>query len=151
MLIIQKATLKDARSISYLIQKNTESNPNKYTEEQIRTWINYNTPAHIKKLLESREIYCGFKNNKLVGTIGLKNNEIVGFYVSASERNKGIGKQLFNFIENCIIEKGYHKVFLTATPSALEFYKNNGFDIITPILVTIDNVTYDEFNMMKNL
>lgn len=151
MLTIQKATTNDARRISYLIQKNTDSNPNNYTKLQIEAWKKCNTPAKIKELLKSRETFCAFYKHKLVGTIGLKSNEIVGFYISFSKRKKGIGQQLFNFIENYVIQKKIETVILTATPSALEFYKKNGFSIVKPIKVAIGDVIYQEFNMIKKL
>lgn len=151
MITIRKATAKDARKISYLIQKNTISNPNNYTQAQIQAWVQYNTPSKIKEQLKKREIYCAFEHQKLIGTIGLQVNEIVGFYISYSLRKKGIGKQLFNFIETLIVQKGFKEILLTATPSAVNFYKNNGFKIVKTITVTIGKINYEEYTMIKKL
>lgn len=151
MITIRKATVKDAQKISYLIQKNTTCNPNNYSDEQMQAWKKYNTPSKIKEQFKSREIYCAFRHNKLIGTIGLQSNEIVGFYVSYSQRGKGVGKQLFNFIQNKIINKGFNKLLLTATPSAVNFYKQNGFVLLKTITVAIETIKYKEFTMHKNL
>ena len=150
-LIIRKATLEDAKRISYLIQKNTEANPNNYNQEQLVTWKKYNTPSRIKKQLTEREIFCAFENNKLAGTIGLLNNEIVGFYISPSKRGQGIGKKLFDFIQNQAKQKGYKTLILTSTPSAVKFYENKGFQQIKTVIVSIDDINYQEYNMIKTL
>ena len=151
MICIRKATHNDSKKISYLIQKNTEANPNNYNQEQLVTWKKYNTPSRIKKQLTEREIFCAFENEKLVGTIGLLNNEIVGFYISPSKRGQGIGTKLFDFIENQAKQKGYKTLLLTSTPSAVKFYQNKGFQQTKTVIVTIDGVDYQEYNMIKTL
>ena len=149
-MIIKKATYNDANKISYLIQKNTEANPNNYTLIQIKTWKNFNTPSKIKKQISNRDIYCGFENGKLVGTIGLKNNEVVGFYVSPSKRGQGNGSKLFDFIETEAKKRLFKTLYLTSTPSAVSFYQNKGFKKIKNVIVTIDGISYEEVDMVKN-
>jgi len=151
MITIQKATLKDVKNISILIQENTESNPNNYTKEQQIAWQQYNTPTRIKQQFKERTIYCAFKEDKLVGTIGLQVNKIVGFYIHHAQRGKGIGKLLFNFIEKTAIQNGFYQLSLTSTPSAVKFYKKNGFNLLKKITVTIDSVSYEEFTMYKTI
>ena len=150
-MIIQKATHNDSKKISYLIQKNTEANPNNYNQEQLVTWKKYNTPSRIKKQLTEREIFCAFENEKLVGTIGLISNEVVGFYVNPTKRGQGIGTKLFDFIENQAKQKGFETLYLTSTPSAVKFYQSKGFQQTKTVIVTIDSVDYQEYNMIKTL
>lgn len=148
---IRKATLNDANRISYLIQKNTDENPNDYTKIQLDTWKKYNTPAKIKKQLVTREVFCAFENNKLLGVIALVDNEILGFYVSFSKRGKGIGSLLFNFIEKEAKRRNIKTLFLTATLSAVPFYKNKGFEKLKDNIVSINGVSYNEVDMKKEL
>ena len=151
MIIIKKATIQNARSISYLIQKNTEGNPNHYSDIQLNTWKSYNTTSKIKAQFLEREIYVAYKGNRLVGTIALKKNEIAGFYVSYSQRGKGIGKQLLYFIQKKAVDKDYKELILTATPSAVKFYTNHGFTLIEEVTVTLNKIAYQEFAMKKTL
>jgi len=151
MIVIRKATIQDARKISYLIQQSTKRNPNNYSDIQMKTWLSYNTTSKIKAQFKDRTIFCAFKNNKLVGTIALKGFEVVGFYVSFSQRNKGIGQQLFNFIQNYVVHKKHQKLILTATPSAIKFYEKQGFKILNEKTVTLNAVNYIEFDMEKYL
>ncbi len=148
---IRSAMLKDARRISYLIKKNTAGNPNGYTPEQKAAWKAYNTPAKIKKQLSERDWFCAFERNKLVGTIGLRNNEVVGFYVSFAKRKKGIGAQLYAFIEKEAKQRNIKSLDLTATPSAISFYQSKGFHKIKEVIVSIGPVTFRETIMKKNL
>jgi len=148
---IRKAIYKDASRISYLIQKNTDGNPNNYTKVQLENWKKYNTPANIKKQLETREVFCAFKNNQLLGTIAIANNEILGFYISFSKRGKGIGTILLNFIEEKAKQRNLQTLFLTATPSAVHFYKSQGFQKLKDNLVTITGIDYNEVDMKKEL
>ncbi|MCB4798050.1 GNAT family N-acetyltransferase [Neotamlana laminarinivorans] len=149
---IRRAKLEDANKISYLvINTSATHNPNNYNTIQATTWQKYNTPARIKAQLQERTVFCAFINNKLVGTIGLKENWIVGFYVSHHIRGKGLGSELIHFIENYALEQNQKELFLIATPSAVAFYKSKNYSITKPVIVTLDHVDYDEFEMHKKL
>ena len=98
---IRKATIRDARKISYLIRKNADYvHDNNYTPEQLVVWKNDNTLKAIKSKLKQREIFCAFKNGKLIGTIGLEGNYLVGLYISYRKRGQGIGYKLLVFLED---------------------------------------------------
>ena len=86
-MIIRKAINEDVNDISNLIQKMTEKNPNNYSIEQITAWKRYNTPSEIKKQMDDRLIFCAIKDNELIGTIALKKDFILGFYVSYSMKS----------------------------------------------------------------
>jgi len=148
---IRKATYKDVNRISYLIQKNTDENPNNYTKIQLNNWKKHNTPANIKKQLKTREVFCAFENNKLIGTIALVDNEIMGFYVSFSKRGNGIGAKLLKFIEEEAKQKNIKTLYLTATLSAELFYKSKGFQKTKDNLVNLNGINYNEVDMQKEL
>lgn len=151
-MIIRQANIRDCKRISYLIKKNTEKVfENQYSPIQKSTWIKYNSPTAIKKQLAEREIYCAFENQKLLGTIGLNNSEIVGLYVSYSKRGKGIGKSLLKHIETIALNKGITELTLTATPSSIKFYISQGYIINEVISVNINNVEYKETLMTKEI
>ena len=148
---IRKAILKDCQQISKLIQLNTDSNPNEYTEVQKKAWKKYNTPKRISEQLTEKNIYCAFLKDELVGTIAIKDIELSGFYSSFKIRNKGIGTRLLQFIEQIAIQKGTKKLYLIATPSAVSFYKKRGFTLLKEITTTFYGIDYQEFEMQKKL
>jgi putative acetyltransferase len=148
---IRDAKKEDARRISYLIHQSTDSNPNDYSKEQIEAWKKYNTPSKIKKQLMDRKIFCAFENGKLVGTIALKENTILGFYVSHSIRGKGIGTKLLSHLEEYARKNKISKLNLTSTPSAFNFYQNKGYKPQKEIVLAIYGVDYPEVEMEKDL
>lgn len=148
---IQEATIHDARRISYLISKSTNSNPNDYSKAQIEVWKKYNTPSRIKSQLQDRKIFCAFKNNKLIGTIALKDEEVHGFYVSFSLRKKGIGSKLLTYIERYAKQNNIKSLYLTSTPSALKFYQSKGYQQKKEVNVAIFGVNFPEVIMEKEL
>jgi len=151
-MLIRRATQKDAKRISYLIQKNTENfKGNNYSKKQIKTWKAANTPTAIKHQLNERIIFCAFENKRLVGTIGLKENEVVGLYVSYTKIGKGIGKELLHHLVAYAKKKGIKKLQLTSTPSANSFYQSNGFSPQGSVIVTINGVDFQETKMTKKM
>lgn len=149
---IRKATPNNARRISYLIQKNTEKVlENNYSKEQITIWKKANTPKAIEKKMNERTIFCAFQHKKLVGTIGLYRNNVVGLYVSYSKRKLGIGKKLLEHLEQQARKQGIQQLILTSTPSGKKFYISNGYQPIQPITVDIMGVPFEETEMMKTI
>lgn len=149
---IRKATIHDASKISYLIRKNASKvKENNYTPDQMFTWKNDNTIKRIKKKLEQRIIFCAFKNGKLVGTIGLENNYLVGLYISYSKRGQGIGYQLLIFLEDYAKQKNIKELHLTATPNGYGFYLKYGYQSQGKIELYYDGVKFIETKMKKIL
>ncbi|MEM9547053.1 MAG: GNAT family N-acetyltransferase [Bacteroidota bacterium] len=148
---IKTATIKEAIAISKLIASSTRYNPNQYSAAQQRVWINYNSPEKIIKFLLNRTIFCAIHNENLVGTIALKHNEILGFYVNPQFRNRGIGSALLAHLEAEAIKRGIGRLHLSSTPSAEIFYQKKGFLPIKEIVVTIDGVDFPEMEMEKFL
>ena len=123
-ILIRQATKADAARISYLIRNNTDkvlSNP--YNERQKEVWKAANTPAAIRKQLAHRIIFCAFIKDKMVGTIGLDQDMLVGLYVSHAQLGKGIAKALFLYLENYAKGQGLKSLRLLSTPSGKGFYE----------------------------
>ena len=151
-MLIKQATQSDVQRISYLIQRNTEKvKENNYSFEQKRVWKKSNTPKEVEISLKNRIIFCGFIQNHLVGTIGLQKNEIVGLYVSYSKRGLGIGRKLLNYLEDYTRSRNMEKLILYSTPSAIKFYRLNGYKVLNSNKINIMGVEFDETKMEKYL
>ena len=150
---IRKATHKDAKKISYLIRKNTDQvKENLYTPDQIKVWKNQNTPLKIiTDTLNARTTFVGFQNNKLVGTIGIKGNNLLGFYFSYSKRGKGLGGDLLLFVAAYAKKINLTELHLTATPSGYGFYLKYGYLPYGKIDLYYDGVKFVETKMKKVL
>lgn len=149
---IRKANLKDAERISHLISKTTEKvKENNYSKKQITAWKKANTPGEIKKQLKDRIIFCALENKKLLGTIALKKNEILGFYINYAYRGKGTGSKLLNRLEKYAKRKGVKKLILTSTPSACSFYRKKGYKTKGKVVLNIEGADFPETKMEKQL
>lgn len=152
MMQIRKAKLSDAQRISYLIRKNADKVlALDYSKVQLIAWKNSNTLKAIANQLKQREIFCAFENDRLVGTIGLRENEVLGLYVSYSRRGKGIGKKLLNHLEEYAKKNGITALKLTSTPSANTFYQRNGYVPQGSVIVNVNGVNFKETKMTKNI
>lgn len=149
-MIIKKASLHDISEISDLICESADYNPNHYDSQQLLAWKAYNTPSEIKTQLYHRTIFCAY-DDKLIGTIGLEDNMIVGFYTRFQLRGKGIGTVLLQYIEQYATSNGIEEVTLTATPSAYKFYKRRGFQKIKEVITLINGEQFPETFMKKYL
>jgi N-acetylglutamate synthase-like GNAT family acetyltransferase len=151
-ILIRQATKADAARISYLIRNNTDkvlSNP--YNESQKKVWKAANTPGAIRKQLAQRTIFCAFINDKMVGTIGLDQDTLVGLYVSHTQLGKGIAKALFLHLENYAKEQGLKNLRLLSTPSGKGFYQKMGFEAIGERDTIVSGIVFPETEMNKKL
>ena len=151
-LLIRPSQITDARRISYLIQRTTERvTENGYSPQQIEVWKKANTPGAIHRQMEQRSIFCAFIGKQLVGTIALQDDELVGLYVSYSQRGHGIGRLLVKYLEKEALQRGLTSLHLCATPSAKVFYERCGYQAQKPVTVRIQGIAFEETHMEKAL
>ncbi len=151
-MIIRKAGIQDVKRISYLIHRNTEKVlDNNYSKEQIWAWKKANTPKAIENQLKQRVIFCAFEKDKLIGTIGLQKKEVLGLYVSYTQRGRGVGKKLHLYLEQFALKNNIAELELTSTPSAVEFYKNLGYEILHPVSIIVNDIEFQETRMIKKI
>ncbi|MEM1319401.1 MAG: GNAT family N-acetyltransferase [Bacteroidota bacterium] len=149
---IRRATEGDARRISYLIYKSIDHISDKnYSEEQIAAWKKINTPTAIKKSLQRKVIFCAYDYNKLVGTIGLKDGEAVGLYISYWKTRQGIGGLLLRHLEKYAKDNHMKTLKVTSIPSAEDFYLRKGYQITKQVLTDLEGVKFPEKEMIKTL
>jgi gluconokinase len=149
---ILPATEKDARAISALIRKNADAVLSAdYSPEQLAAWKRHNSPARIRQGMAERTTFCAFRAGRLCGTIALQGSELVGFYVSAHLRGKGIGRLLLAHLEAYAATQGITALRLTSSPSATCFYLQNGWYSERTVVLSILGVDFEETLMTKTL
>ncbi len=93
-----------------------------YTEEGIRE---FKKSIDDKSWVKDRDFYGAYENDKMLGVIATKDlSHISLFFVEGVYHRKGIGKELYNHIEN-LNDKDFFTV--NSSPYAHEVYKRLDF------------------------
>ena len=67
------------------------------------------------------------EDERIVGVIGLKKNQLKSLYILPEHQNKGIGTKLAKAIEQKARQKGIKKIWMEANPDAIKFYERFGY------------------------
>jgi GNAT superfamily N-acetyltransferase len=142
---IRRAEPADAEILCRLISENAEKTLRRhYSDLQFATFLEYYSEKNWPEKFEKREIFCAVEGEKIVGTIALEGNWVVGFYTDAEFLGRGIGQKMIRFLEKFAREKNLKKLRLTASPAALDFYLKNGFRKKKDVLWSYKNVDFEE-------
>ncbi|MDP2946647.1 MAG: GNAT family N-acetyltransferase [Nanoarchaeota archaeon] len=149
---IRLSTKEDAKTISQLICKTLEKvNKKDYTSEQINILKIRNFPDKIQEKISEGIFYCITLEDKIVGTICLKNDEIKKLYIDTNYLRKGLGYKLLKYIELVAKRKGLKKISLNSTLTAVSFYSKNKYKKISEKKFEIDGVFVPFIKMEKEL
>jgi len=67
------------------------------------------------------------QEDKVVGVIGLRDNQLRTFFVRTCYQNKGIGRQLYERLELEARNQGVTRITLEGSPFGVQAYKKFGF------------------------
>jgi GNAT superfamily N-acetyltransferase len=138
--------------MSALIQRNADVVLSAhYSRDQLAAWKRYNTPGRVRQRMAERKTFCAFLAGRLCATGAVQGTELVGLYVSPSSRGKGIGRLLLAHLERFAATQGIAVLHLTSTPSALDFYLQNGWRAKQTVVLSILGVDFEETVMSKPL
>lgn len=90
-------------------------------------------------------------DSRIVGIIGIKDNQLRTFYVNPKHQGKGIGQLLYNKFEAVAKERGLKKVTLEGSPLGEPIYKHFGFKKIKTIFKERKGMKYTDAFMEKLL
>lgn len=89
--------------------------------------------------------------NKVLGIIGLKDNELRTFFVDPDYQGKGIGRMLYNKLEQTARERGITKVVLFGSPLGEPAYIKFGFKKIKTVEKEHEGIKFLDAFMEKTL
>lgn len=151
-MIIKKARPSDARKICILKRKTlNERNKNDYPKIFLDFLIDNNSTKEIINKMKTKDMYCAWRENVLIGTIDLEGNKIGGLFVKNSEVGNGIGTKLMDFIENYARLKKISQVRLYSTKFAFNFYKKRGYKPMKSGYWVLGKSRYKDKVMVKRL
>lgn len=121
---------KDALAATRLHRKTIrEINFKDYSKSVIDNWVKITTVKHHSKIdakgirvkaVSEEGLMLGFAD--IVLDTKTKVADFNSLYVNQNYLGKGIGKQLYNYLENIAIDKGVERITVTSTITAKNFY-----------------------------
>jgi RimJ/RimL family protein N-acetyltransferase len=151
---IIKAKPGQAQEISDLIKEVVNevlARTGDYDDFEIGEWLKRTTAEAIEEKMQSREIFVAVEGEKIIGTIALENQRILGFYIKKELQGKGIGTEMLKFVENYAKENKFGKLDMTSTPIAVEFYKKRGYEDLGKVRVKLGEAIMTETKLEKQL
>jgi citrate lyase synthetase len=144
---IELINIGEEEIVSEICQKCIrEINANDLTNDQINVLLKEFSPDGIISYSKKYRVYVAKnKNNEILGTGTLANNQIKGVFVDTENLGEGIGKSIMQFLENELKEIGYKKFYLTSSIYARDFYLKLGYKQIN----VIDSVVGKMIEMEK--
>ena len=90
-------------------------------------------------------------NNKIVGIIGLQDNQLRTFFVDPDYQNKGVGGFLFQYLETQAKNRKLKELYLEGSPIGEPIYKHFGFVKIKTLEKQRQGIKYQDALMVKKL
>ena len=126
--IIRKMEIDDLEESVALIRRVIiASNSKDYSENVIKNLLNHYSLSNFKNLYFKRNFYIALLGNRIVGTIAFEDDTVYSLFVDPAYQKKGIGRTLLKKIEEYIYNLGYNKAKLSASLTAVPFYKITGY------------------------
>lgn len=149
---IQIAMPTDADEISNLILQNASFFLKQhYSTQQWLVFLNYYSPSVVLQNIQNQYVFCAKYNGKIVGTIALDKNVVVGFYTHVDFVKQGIGCSLLQHLENFAKKLMYKEIVLASSPIGKKFYIKYGWEIEEEAIVYYQGVGFEETIMKKQI
>ena len=150
---LRQITIKDQLELKKVYFNSIQSLDEKiYSQEQKRAWssqawANQNFDKSISKgkgwLLSEKGIIVAF-------AIRFPNNRIALFYCKGKFQRKGYGSKLLHKIEDEAKKEGLDSLSTEASLISYELFLKNEWEIIRKEKVTINNIFFERYKMIKN-
>ena len=109
------------------------------------------TLSKFKERAKEIEMFVAVEDDKILGIIGMKNNELRTYFVDPKYQGKGVGRKLFDFLEKKMKEKGYKEIVLEGSPTGELVYKSFGFKKIKTLHKERKGFKFTDALMKKKL
>jgi len=125
---IRKLCPTDVEKVSRLIRDTLKDiNSKDYSARVIHNLYDYYSPMAILEMSQKRLIFVAIKDNRIVGTVSLKDNFILTLFVDSTKLHQGIGTLLMKHVELHARQQGHLSVKVLSSVTAYPFYQQLGY------------------------
>ncbi|MCR5462240.1 MAG: GNAT family N-acetyltransferase [bacterium] len=146
---ILKAKKTDLDIIKYICDTTINKiYPKYYPKGAVDFFINHHSLEHIKADIKNGFVHIIKDEDKIIGTVTVKNNNMNRLFVLPEYHKKGYGKALITFAEEMIFKK-YDSIIIDASLPSKSLYLKIGFKEIEYDKILTDNGDYLCYGVMK--
>lgn len=153
-IVIRDIKVEDYSKVSQLIQKTHRISFGKiYPKILVENLCKKYEPSKLAQKAKEIDYWIAEDKDlgKILGIIGLKDNELRTFFVDPNFQGKGVGKSLYDHLEQVVRNKGIRKITLVGSPLGQPVYKKLGFVKLKDIHKERVGIPYTDAVMEKVL
>jgi len=115
----------------------------------VEFFLAHHCEAHIEEDLIKAQVYlCFSAEQKIVGTVTIKGNEICRLFVLPAHQRCGYGTEMLDFAEK-VISQNYLEVVLAASLPAKKLYQRRGYREVDFQVISTENQDFLCYDVMK--
>lgn len=146
--MIKLATLKDTDTVFDITQHTIDAvYPSYYPAGAVDFFKKHHSRERIEKDIDNKIVFVFIKDDETIGTVTIKDNEILRLFVSPKHQKKGYGRELLDFAEGKVRE-GYSEIVIDASLPAKSIYLKRGYKEISYNKILTDNGDYLCYDVM---
>lgn len=125
---IKKAVLSDLGTVKRISERSiSETYPHYYPKGAVEFFLRYHDEKSIADDISRERVFiCFEKEQKAVGTVTVKDNEICRLFVLPEYQKYGYGREMLDYAESVILDK-YTEVVVDASLPAKSIYQRRGY------------------------
>lgn len=146
--MIKLATLTDTDTVLDITQHTIDAvYPSYYPAGAVDFFKKHHSREKIEKDIENNIVFLCITDNETIGTVTVRDNEILRLFVSPKHQKKGYGRELLDFAEDKVSE-GYSEIVIDASLPAKSIYLKRGYKEISYNKILTDNGDYLCYDVM---
>ena len=122
--------------------------PRYYPKCAVDFFLAHHNDENIMRDIHAGIVYLIFEEDKAIGTVSIKENEICRLFVLPEYQHKGFGRELLDFSEKLIAEN-YTEIYLASSLPAKNTYLKRGYVTIEAHKIVTENGDVLCYDWMK--
>jgi len=151
---LRQITIKDQLELKKVYFDSIQSlNEKIYSQEQKRAWScqAWNNPNFDKSIIKGKGWILSERGLTIAFATRYPNNRIALFYCKGEFQRKGFGSKLLKRVEDEAKNEGLNFLLTEASLISYKLFLKKGWEIIRKEKVTINNIFFERYKMIKNI